>query len=197
LGHDLLVERPHRRHFWETAREVVVEVRGPEPPRELVEAILQRLGCVLVEGRKKTVRGLLPGDGLHWGQELEVRIRRDRLLVRSSFSATQLFFGGGKNEENLSRFRFEWERRAEYETALADPIGRLGLKVREQDSARRMATGGWVAIGLGAALALALLIIPSREGAPPGGKLRILPFALLALGYGIPRVLTASKRSRD
>lgn len=178
-----------------TAREGVIPLADGELPRDEVKAALERMGCVLADDGGGVITGLLPGRGGSWGQEVTVRIETGSMRVRSAFSRSQLF-GARKNQENVDRFRAEWERRAESRAAAADPVVQASSEARARAVARNTVWGGGLAVAAGLGLLSVALFVPAREGASPGSKVRIVGFALVPLAYGLPRVWAAVARLR-
>ena len=75
---------------------------------------------------------------------------------------------------------------------------KLGVKppaaILQVESAKAdRATGVGIAIG---AIGLAILVVlaPARDGASPGGKLRLLGYAVSILGIGLAMVSAANRR---
>lgn len=178
-----------------TEREIAIPLADGEASRDEVRAALERMGCLVPDGRGRTITGLLSGSLGNWGQEVTVTIGTRRLRVRSCFSTSQIF-GGRKNQENVERFRAEWERRAEVRMAAGDPAVRASSEVRAREVARGVVQGGGLTVAAGLALLLIAVLVPTRAGASPGAKLRIVGLALIPLAYGVPRVWAALARRR-
>jgi hypothetical protein len=176
-----------------TVREITIPFAEGNPPREEVKAALERMGCVVSDNGSGAVTGLHPGRDFSWGQQVTVTTEPRQLRVRSCFSNSQAF-GGEKNQENIDRFRAEWERRADFRAAMADPAVRASSEARAREVARNGAWGGSVAVAAGLALLLLALFVPS-EGSR-GSRLKLLGLALLPLAYGLPRVSAALARLR-
>lgn len=178
-----------------TVREITIPFEGSGLPRNEVRAALERMGCVVSDDGGGAVTGLTPGDALSFGQVLTIRAERGHLRVRSSFSDGQAW-RGSKNQENVDRFRVEWERRNEVGAAAADPAVRAASEARARDVARRTIWSGGFAVAAGLGILLVVFLVPSREGASPGGKFYLAGLGAVLLGYGIPRVRAAAARLR-
>lgn len=174
-----------------TARELVIPLAGSDPSADEIKAVLERMGCLVAEDRTITVTGFLPGDGLHWGQEVTVTVERGQLHVRSSFSGSQAF-GASKNQENVERFEAEW-RRAPFRGA-ATPTELAVSEARAREVARRSLRAGSLWIGAGAGLFALALVAKEGVYARADGRLMVPAFALLA--YGVPRTWAAIARLR-
>jgi hypothetical protein len=178
-----------------TAREVAIPFADGELPRAEVKAALERMGCLASDDGGSAITGLLPGSGGSWGQEVTVKIETGRIRVRSAFSSSQAF-GARKNQENVDRFRAEWERRAEVRAAAADPVVQASSEARAREVARNTMWGGGLAVAAGMGLLSIALCVPAREGASPGSKISLVGLALMPLAYGLPRVWAAVARLR-
>jgi hypothetical protein len=183
-----------------TAREVVISFGPGEPSGEEVKAALERMGCLVSGDRGRVITGFLSGSGGSWGQEVTVTIDPGRLRVRSCFSNSQVF-GARKNQENVDRFRAEWDRRDEFRVAAGDTAVLASTEMRAREVAGDALLGGALAVIAGLALLLIAAFVPSREGASPGGKLRLVGLAMIPLAYGVlayaPRSPAFGRRERD
>jgi hypothetical protein len=92
-----------------TKREIRIPVTFDAFPRTEVRDTLERLGCRICLDEPDGIVGKIPGDSLYWGQEITATLDGAELLVRSSFRRQQAF-GGRKNQENVDRFRTEWQK---------------------------------------------------------------------------------------
>jgi hypothetical protein len=177
-----------------TARELTIPFAGGELPGGEVTTALERMGCVVSDQAGDEITAFTPGDALSFGQIMTVKMEHGQLRVRSSFSDSQAW-RGNKNQENVERFAKEWARRTEFRAAAIDPAVRAAAEASAVKNARKTLWGGAFAVAVGVGFLL-LLLVPARGAAGQSANVRILAFALIPLGYGLPRVWAAWSRLR-
>lgn len=176
-----------------TVCEITIPLAGGAT-QDQVRAAMERMGCLMAEASENVSTGFISGDGFNWGQKLTVTVERDLLRVRSRFSGSQAF-GAEKNQENVERFRIEWERRGSVEAVAEDPEIRKASVERARQVAQRARWGGGLAVSVGLIL-LFIALARSTEGAPASGTFRLAALALVPLLYGLPRLLAGASRLR-
>jgi hypothetical protein len=177
-----------------TSREITIPFAGGDLPASEVTAAFERMGCVVSCPTGDEITAHTPSDALSFGQIMTVKLENGALRVRSSFSDSQAW-RGSKNQENVERFKKEWERRAEFTAAAFDPAVRATAEASALKNARKTLWGGVFAVAVGVGFLL-LLLVPARGAAGKGANLRILAFALIPLAYGLPRIWAAWSRLR-
>lgn len=73
-----------------------------------------------------------------------------------------------------------------------------GVRVTREDVTKEVRKTdlitGWCLVAAAAAFIAFVLFVPSREGAPPNGKLRLIGYALIPLGAGSGMIASAMAR---
>jgi hypothetical protein len=174
-----------------TERQILIPFDGDTFPRDTVRQALERVGCTIVQNSADEVCGSLPLDGLNWGQKITVRMKDRQLLVRSSFTGSQVF-GGSKNQKNIDLFLKEWNQRANY--ACASPVELASLEVFARKNARKSLLIGSLMALVGGGLLALVVFVPAREGSSPGSKYRLIGLAAPVLLIGLVSVWAGARR---
>lgn len=177
-----------------TSREITIPFEGTELPMAEITAALERMGCLVSEQDGHAITALTPGDMVSFGQVLTIRAESGRLRVRSRFSDGQAW-RGSKNQENLDRFKIEWDRRREFQATAANRTVRAASEAEARGVARKALWRGQVAVAFGVGILLLAFFLPRREG-ESGSRFYLAGLALWALLYGLVRMRAAVARLR-
>jgi len=174
-----------------TDRQTSIPFDSDTFPRDAVRQALERMGCTVAQDSDGEVCGSLPLSGMNWGQQITVKMKERELLVRSSFTGSQIF-GGQKNQENIDSFLREWIQREKY--AAVTPSESASQEAFARKNARKsLMIGSLMAIAGGGFLTL-VTFIPAHEGASPGNKFHLIGLGAPALFMGIASIWAGARR---
>ncbi len=177
-----------------TPREITIPFTSNELPVPEVKAAFDRMGVLVSAESPSEVTGVRSDWG--WGQVLTVTAEPGRLRIRSEFADTRVW-GAEKNQENVERFRAEWERRAEVEAAAVDPVVHAMSESKVRDLARKSMWGSGFCIVFGLGVLAVVLLLPTQKGASSGGMFTVAGLGIVSLAVGVRGITAAARRLRQ